>query len=169
MTEQVIATPRIKKFKQQIEKALNVKISFSGDNARIEGEGFEEYIALSVVEALNYGFELPIALHLKNEDYMMEKINLRKIVRPSRIQTIKARIIGLDGKTKRIISELTDCEVAIKDKIVAMIGKTEDVGIAKRAVTSLIQGSPHSSVYAFLEKNRRIMKEKIDFDEDKLK
>jgi len=160
--ERIVSTPRIKKFKRRLEKALSIKIHFLEDTAEIEsiGEsGIEEYTALSVIEAMNFGFDLNIALQLKNEDYMMEKLNLRKHVRSSRISTIRGRIIGLGGKTKRIIADLSDCGIALKDNIIAIIGKTDDVKVASRAVTLLMQGSPHSSVYAFLEKNRKIRKE----------
>jgi ribosomal RNA assembly protein len=169
MSEQVFATPRLKKFRKQIENALDVKITIEGDMANIEGESFGEYTALSVIESLNYGFDLPIALQLKNEEFMMEKLNLKRLTRPSRLATIKGRIIGLGGKTKRLIAELTDCEIAIKDNIIAIIGRTSDVDITKQAISSLIHGSPHSSVYAFLEKNRKIRKEKVDIDEEDLR
>jgi len=167
--EKVIATPRVKKFRKSLEKSLNVKITVENDIAEIEGEGYEEYIALHVIDALNFGFEFNAAMQLKHEDYMLEKINLKKLARPSRLATIKGRIIGLKGKTKSLISELSGCDLAVKDSTVAIIGNTEDVDVAKKAVTSLIQGSPHSSVYAFLEKSRKIRKEKIDFDEDFIK
>jgi len=162
--EKVIATPRLKKFKNQIQNELHVKITIEGENAEIEGEGINEYTALSVIGALNLGFDFNVAISLKDEDFMMEKLNLKRYVKPSRLTTIKGRIIGLGGKTKRIIAGLSDCEIALKDNIVAIIGKTSDVDICARAIRSLIQGSPHSSVYAFLEKSRKIKKEEdIDF------
>jgi ribosomal RNA assembly protein len=169
MAEQVLITPRLKRFRRQIEKALDVEITFEGDTAKIEGDSFGEYTALSVIEALNYGFDLATAMQLKHEDYMMEKINLKQLARPSRLSTIKGRIIGLKGKTKKLIAQLSDCEIAVKDSIIAIIGATSDVDVVLRALKSLIQGSPHSSIYAFLEKNRKIRKEKVDLDEEDLK
>ena len=160
--EKVFSTPRLRKFKNHIEKALDVKIYFEDDTAMIEGEGLESYTSLSVIEALNFGFDFNVAIQLKNEDYMIEKLNLRRYVREGRISTVKGRIIGLKGKTKKILSRLSDCDIALKDNIVAIIGKTSDVDICARAVRSLIQGSPHSSVYAFLEKNRKMKKENIE-------
>jgi ribosomal RNA assembly protein len=157
--EKVIATPRLKKFKNHLEKELHIKITFEGENAEIEGEGINAYTALSVIEALNFGIDFNAAMHLKNEDFMMEKLNLKRYVRPARLSTIKGRIIGLGGKTKRVIAGLSDCDIALKDNIVAIIGRTSDVDTCARAIRSLIQGSPHSSVYAFLEKSRKIKKE----------
>ena len=42
---------------------------------------------------------------------------------------------------------------------VAIIGQTNNVEIASRAIESLIRGSPHSSVYRFLEKSKAHLKE----------
>ena len=165
--EKIVLTPRIRKFRHQLEKALNITIHFMGDTADIEGEGIEKYTALSVIEALNFGFDLADVLQLKSEDYMIEKLNLKKHVRSSRVSTIKGRIIGLGGRTKKIIAGLTDCSIALKDNTVAIIGKTSDVEIAKSAILSLIHGSPHSSVYTFLERNRKMKKEEDQIFNDK--
>ncbi len=41
-----------------------------------------------------------------------------------------------------------------------MIGEIQNVSVARRAVESLLAGSPHASVYSWLEKNKRTMKER---------
>lgn len=151
-------TAKIKKLKKEIEKALNVSIKIS-DEIDIEGkDAFNEYLAEKVIDALEHGFNLEQALKLRNEDYMISKINLKKFVRPSRLKAVVGRIIGEKGRTKEIIMEMTGCDIAVHDYNVAVIGDTEDVEIALHALRSLIGGSPHASVYAYLERNRKFRK-----------
>lgn len=145
---------KILPFKDKIEKALNIKIYFEPDNAVVEGSAIDEEIAERVFEALYLGFNIYEALTLKNEEVMLEKINIKDYVRPSRVITAKARVIGKEGKAKRVISDLTECAVSIKEHYVGIIGRNEDVDIALLAIISLIRGKPHAKVYAYLEKKR---------------
>jgi ribosomal RNA assembly protein len=150
---------KIMKIKRKLEKALDIKISKIGEEIVIEGEGMQEFEALQVLEAIDVNFHTKVALLLRDPDYIFEKINLKDYVRQSRLSTIKSRIIGTKGNTKREMSILTDCEIIINDNTVYIIGLTDDANIASKAIRSLIKGSTHSSVYAFLEKARRIRKE----------
>ena len=154
-------TNKIKKHRKEIEKSLQVKLNISDEGIEIESkkdDAYSEYLAENMIEALQYGFRFEQALKLKNEDFMIEKINLKKHVRPSRLKTVVGRIIGEKGRTKEIIMEMTGCDIAIHDYNIAIIGETDDVGIALQAIRSLIHGSPHSSVYAYLERSRKFMK-----------
>jgi len=162
---------KIKNLKKKLETALKIKINITKEAVEIQGkdvEGYSEYIAGLVLKALDMGFSLDAALMLKNEDYMLEKINLKKHLRPSRLKTVKGRIIGEKGRTKELISELTDCAIAIKDYDIGIIGKTADVDIARHALISLIQGAPHSHVYSYLEKSRKLRKFKLEEEESLL-
>jgi len=152
---------KIRKLKEKIEKSLNVRITFTKSDIEIESpedDAYAEYIARKIIDALQYGFTLESALNLKNEDCMIEKINVKDYSRPSRWRAIVSRLIGEKGRTKEIISEMTGCEVAIHDYTVAIIGDTADVSIATHAIQSLINGSPHATVYAYLERNRKFRK-----------
>ena len=86
------------------------------------------------------------------------------------MKSVLGRVIGERGRTKQVISEMTGCAVSIKDYTISIIGDTEDVSLARHAVQSLIRGAPHSNVYAYLERNRRlkrIKEEDIDLKEFK--
>ena len=73
----------------------------------------------------------------------------------------KGRIIGKDGKTREIIVDMAEVDMAIYGKTVSLIGELENVMVAKEAVEMILNGSRHKSVYSFLEnkKNERKMKE----------
>ena len=144
---------RIKKGKAQVEKAMNVKIIFTQDGIEISGEdGMAEYLTRKIVEALDNGFPVTAALQLKSEDYMFEKLSIKDYTRSSRLQTIKGRLIGTKGRAKDVISELTDCDIAIKDYTVGIIGKTSDVDVAVSAIKDIIGGLPHAKIFAYLER-----------------
>jgi ribosomal RNA assembly protein len=66
----------------------------------------------------------------------------------------------MDGKTRRIIEELTDSDVAVYGHTISIIGNIEEAQIAREAVQMLIDGSMHSAVYRFLHKKRRELKKK---------
>lgn len=147
---------RVKKAKQELEKALNIKITLIKEGSRIEGEQFDEYIALKAIEALDMGFDIKSALKLKSEDCMFETISIKKYARQSRVQTIKGRIIGKRGMALKALSKLTGCDMRIKGYDIGLIGKASDIEFALTAIKSMIHGSPHSNVYAYLEKSRHL-------------
>ena len=64
-------------------------------------------------------------------------------------------IIGKAGKARETIEELTECSISVYGKTIAIIGFCDNVSVCKRAVESLLSGSPHASIYKWLEKNRK--------------
>lgn len=159
MTERIYIREigRILKYRKDIEKSAKVRLNITKGEIEIDSDdAYEEYLARRIIEALNYSFDFQSAVKLKSENFMMDVIRIKEAVRPSRIKTVLGRLIGEKGRTKKIISELSDCSIAIKDYDIAIIGTTTDVPLAIHAINSLIHGAPHSSVYAYLEKNRRL-------------
>jgi ribosomal RNA assembly protein len=89
-------------------------------------------------------------------------IDLRTVFGKSEadIKRVKARIIGMNGKTRRLIEELTDTQVAVFGHTVGIIGTIEQAGVAREAVEMLVKGSMHSTVYRVLHRKRRELKKK---------
>ncbi|HNJ81582.1 MAG TPA: RNA-processing protein, partial [Methanoregulaceae archaeon] len=54
---------------------------------------------------------------------------------------------------------MTECEISVFGKTVAIIGLPEQIKIARSAVDMLLQGLPHEMVFSFLERKRREMKQ----------
>jgi len=50
---------------------------------------------------------------------------------------------------------MTGTEISVYGKTVAIIGLPEQVEIARKAVEMLIQGVPHETVYAFLDRKKK--------------
>ena len=67
----------------------------------------------------------------------------------------------MEGKTRRIIEELTDTHVCVYGHTVGIIGGIEEVQIAREAIRMLINGSQHSTVYRYLHRKRRELKRRM--------
>ncbi|MDH5440885.1 MAG: KH domain-containing protein, partial [Candidatus Bathyarchaeota archaeon] len=151
-----------------IEKKLSVNLeidSQSGDVTITVNEDVNDpsllFKAKDVVTAIGRGFSPENVLKLiENEEDILEIIDLREIFGRSEsdISRIKGRIIGREGKTRRIIEEMTETVVSVYGHTVSMIGGIEQVDIAREAIGMLIKGSQHKTVYRFLQRKRHELK-----------
>lgn len=115
---------------------------------------YEAVKVASVIRAVDYGFSIDDALKLMSDDYILDVIDLKQAVgnNPDALRRIKGRIIGENGKTKKIIQEYTGVLISIGEHTVALLGIYEQLAIARKAVEMLIEGREHSTVYKFLDK-----------------
>ena len=113
-----------------------------------------------IVKAIGRGFNPEIAVKLMGDETILEIINLPDYVGKNKKAVLrqKARIIGKEGRTKDIITDMTGVDISIYGKTVAIIGDMEQIHIAKEAVEMILSGVRHKTVYAFLEKKTRDMK-----------
>ena len=158
-------TGKIRENQERLEKSLNIKIKFEKGDIELRGDSINIYTAKKVLEALSMGFSLEDALLLKKEDHLLGKINMKDFVRQSQLNRVKGRVIGIKGKAKKVISDLTDTAMVIRDYDIAIIGRTVDVDITIKALLLLIRGAPHSKVYNFLERNRKLREFKKEEEE----
>ena len=143
--------------KRDIERLTKTKITVEDTSVSVEGDGVSEWIARDVVKAVGRGFSPEKALTLLSDENMLLVIDLTDHVSDSdrALTRFKGRIIGRDGKTRKVIEELTGCYLSVYGKTVSLVGSYDGVEVAKDAVLRILDGAPHSSVYRFLEKNRR--------------
>jgi len=149
--------------KVEIEKSTKTEIevdSKEGDIFITGSDGLGIYTAREVITAIGRGFNPELALLLLKVDYSFELISLTDVCGKSKdnLVRVKGRIIGREGKTRTHIEELTETYISVYGKTVAIIGQTEQVLVARRAIDMILEGSTHSSVYKWLEKKRRDMK-----------
>ena len=157
--------------KKNIEEKLSVELEIDSDAGDVHISVTENatdpstlFRAKDVVTALGRGFSPEHAFRLvRDEDVLMELIDLRGVFGKSEadLKRVKGRIIGLNGKTRRIIEELTDANVAVYGHTVGIIGTLEQVQVAREAIEMLVKGSMHSTVYRFLHRKRRDLKKKM--------
>ena len=118
--------------------------------------GVDPISATRVIEAIGRGFSPQRAKRLLDEDIALEVIDLRDYAggSPKSLERIRGRVIGLKGKSRRVIEELTDCQLSVYGRTVAIIGEASQVRLASDAVGSLATGSQHKTVYNSLQKAR---------------
>ncbi len=155
------------KTKEIIEKTSQTTIEVDSEAGSVSISPHEEsedplavWKARYMIKAIGRGFNPEIALKLSDDEVMLEIINLPDYVGKSKkaILRQKGRIIGKDGKTRDIITEMTGTHVSIYGKTVSIIGHMEHLQIAKEAVEMILDGARHKTVYAFLERKKQEMK-----------
>ena len=151
--------------KKKIETETHIKLNINSKDGDVSISGEDAlglYTAREVVRAISRGFNPEYALQLLKSDYSFEVFNIIDYVGKNKnaILRLKGRIIGKEGKARRIIEELTEANLCVYGKTIGIIGEIENVSIARRAVQSLLSGAPHSNVYRWLEHRRKELKMK---------
>ena len=159
------------KVKQKIEERFMVELqieSESGGVTIVLSERTNDpsllFRAKDTVTAIGRGFSPEQAFRLlRNEDDIFDFIDFRAIFGRSEsdIKRVKGRIIGANGKTRRLIEELTDASVVVYGHTVGFIGTFEQVDVARNAVQMLIDGSQHHTVYRYLQRKRSEFKKRM--------
>ncbi|MBU1198693.1 MAG: KH domain-containing protein [Nanoarchaeota archaeon] len=148
------------KEKKELEDYSSAKIdidSKEGDVTISGKDAIKLYTLKEVIKAIARGFNPELALLLLRPDYMLEIINLKDygMDNKNKILRVKARIIGTKGKARRTMEELTGTLISVYGKTVGILGECTEVPNARRAIELLIQGSMHSTVFKWLENQRR--------------
>ena len=123
----------------------------------LDGEGGDVWIAGEVLKALDFGFPHSRAYLLFGEKHFMEILDLNLIFHGNQKQVsrYKGRVIGLGGKSKKTLEELSGAFIAVSGDRIAIIGEFDDLRLAKEAVMRLLEGAMHSGVFGYLEKQQR--------------
>lgn len=155
--------------KERIERDLNVVLNVNGDSGIVTIRARDPDVnplavlrAKDAITAIARGFPPEKAFRLFDEDIMLDVLNLRELFGKSEsdIQRVKGRIIGRDGKSRRIIEEITQADLSIYGHTVGIIGNYDAVSLARDAVEMLIKGRQHATVYQHVKTRRREIKRK---------
>jgi ribosomal RNA assembly protein len=151
--------------KKAIERISHVHLeidSEEGDVVFNEQEAKDPLMALKledVIRALGRGFSPEHAFRLFGEETELFIFDIYDYVgkTESHLLRVKARVIGREGKTKRVIEGLTGAVLSIYGHTVAVIADFESMDIAKKALDMLLAGSEHPTVYRYLEREMKKM------------
>lgn len=156
--------------KEIVEKKLSVNLEVDSETGEIKitlvptaQDPSLLFRAKEVIIAIGRGFSPERAFRLLGDDEaVLEVIDLREIVGKSQsdMKRLKGRIIGKDGKTRRIIEELTDASVSVFGHTISIIGDMEQAEVAREAIQMFLKGRQHHTVYRFLHRKRRALKKK---------
>ncbi|MGQ9781824.1 MAG: KH domain-containing protein [Nitrososphaeria archaeon] len=158
------------KVRERLEKECHVSMtvdSSTGD-VTIKTEDGTNVVGLTnavqIVQAVGRGFSYDKAKMLLDEQNLLDIIDLTEFAgkSESNLVRIRGRIIGAQGKARKIIEELTDTYISVYGHTVAIIGTADDIKAAHEAIEALAQGSQHKTVYNRLQKRRtRLKMEKL--------
>jgi len=146
--------------KKFLEEEMGVRLEVDGREGlvtvRADSLKTDPFSATRVIEAIGRGFSPQRARRLLDDGTALEVIDLRDYAGRSAnsLERIRGRVIGLKGKSRRVIEELTACHLSVYGRTVAIIGEAEEVQLASGAVRSLATGSQHKTVYNSLQKAR---------------
>ena len=149
--------------KRMIQKISGIKIDIDTEEGDVlihdEAELADPLMALKimdVIKAIGRGFAPDRAFRLFEDDEYFEVIDLKEFVggRNNQLTRIRGRLIGQNGKTRRIIEDLTGVEMTIYGNTVAIIGSSVSMPVAKHAIELILNGSEHATVYRYLEGER---------------
>jgi len=159
------------KVKQRIEEKFLVELQIESESGGVTILLTEKahdpsllFKAKDTVTAIGRGFSPERAFRLlRNEDDIFDFIDLRVIFGRSEsdIKRVKGRIIGANGKTRKLIEELSDANVVVYGHTIGFIGAFKQVDVARNAVQMLIDGSQHHTVYKYLQKKRGEFKKQM--------
>ncbi len=147
--------------KKLLEAELGVKLSVDSKEGLVslkceDAAGGDPFGATRVIEAIGRGFSPQRARRLMEEGTVLEVIDLRDYAGRSAnsLERIRGRIIGINGKSRRVIEELTHCYVSVYGRTVSVLGDASEAQLAAEAVKSLASGSQHKTVYNSLQRAR---------------
>lgn len=145
--------------KRWIQKKAGVKLDISpeGDVIISGADNIMLYDVKIVVQAIGRGFSPERASRLFHEGTSLEMIDITEYAGKSRkkLDRLRGRVIGENGRARRSVEELTETDISVYGKTVAIIGEIEMAALARNAVDMLLSGAPHGAVYRMLENKRR--------------
>jgi len=145
--------------KKDLEERSGLKINIDSKLGEVTIDDHEAKDPLMLIKVENYikaiarGFSPDKAYNLFNEDTDFFIFDLHDYVgkKESHVRRLKSRVIGKEGKTKRVLEELTDAKISVYGHTVSIISDLYRMNILKKSVDMLLTGSKHATVYRFVE------------------
>jgi ribosomal RNA assembly protein len=107
----------------------------------------------NIVKAIGRGFSPQNAMKLMDDDADFFVFDLYDYVgkKEAHVRRLKSRIIGKEGKTKRVLEELTDARISIYGHTVSVISDIVRMNILKKSIDMILAGRKQATVYRFIE------------------
>lgn len=145
-------TKEIRKNLKELQDKLKVAITILGKKVTIAGESLDEYEAMNVIDAIASGFSAKKALTLLDEDNIFRKLHIKDFTRRKDLKEVRARIIGREGRTKHTLENIANCEIAIQENTISIIGTAESIDNITTAIKNIVRGTKQANAYNFLER-----------------
>ena len=159
--------------KKDLEEKSGIKINIDSKNGEVtfnENNLSDPLMILKVeniINAISKGFSPEKAFLLFSDEADFFVFDLRDYAGKSynHLRRLKSRIIGSEGKTKKVLENLTNSKISIYGHTVSIISDIMRIYILKKSIDMLLAGSKHASVYRFVESQIKKLKhsERLDF------
>jgi len=150
--------------KRELQRITNTKIEVESTEGIVTLSGKDAlglYTGREIINAIGRGFSPERAQMLLDPENGYETMNLKDYARnETDLIRLRGRIIGEDGKSRRVIEEMTDVYISVYGKTVGLIGNIEGLPVARRAIQAILGGSRHATVFRWLEGQRRKLRER---------
>ncbi len=112
---------------------------------------------LDIVRAIGRGFSPTHAFTLFKENAELFIFDLHDYVgkKENHVRRVKSRVIGRNGKTKRVIEDLTDSSISVYGHTIGIIANFESMDVAKKAIEMILTGSKQPTVYRYAEREMK--------------
>ena len=152
--------------KNELEERSGLKIDIDSKlgEVTIDDHELEDPLMVikieNIVKAIGRGFSPQNTVRLFDDDADFFIFDLHDYVgkKPAHIRRLKSRIIGREGKTKRVLEELTDSKISIYGHTISIISDITRINILKKSIDMLLTGSKHATVYRFVESQIKELK-----------
>ena len=145
--------------KKELEEKLGVKLdidSKTGD-VTIDDHDLDDPLTAikmeNIIKAVGRGFSPEKAILLMDDSTDFFVFDLHDYVgkKEAHLRRLRSRVIGREGKTKKVLEELTDSKISVYGHTIGIISDVMKMNILKKSVDMLLTGSKHATVYRFVE------------------
>jgi len=147
--------------KEDIEKRSGSKIRVDSNEGEVfiecseAGDPLKVLRIAEVIKAIGRGFSPEHAFTLLDDELLLFEVISLSHLSPKTLNRVKGRVIGRNGRTRRVIEDLAGVKISVYGKTISLLGHSYQVRTTHEAIAMLIHGTPHSAVYNFLERKRR--------------
>jgi ribosomal RNA assembly protein len=154
------------KTRRKIEAETGVTLQIDSEEGLVLVEGDDPLAVLRTVEvvrAIGRGFSPQRAfVLLEDEDLILDLIDLSGICTTTKqMDRIRGRIIGKEGRAREQIEDMTGTYISVFGKTVAIIGLPDQIKVTREALNMILEGLPHPTVFAFLDKKKKEAKQNL--------
>ena len=125
-----------------------------------------------VIKAIGRGMNPTKAISLLSDEMLFELIELKTFVgkKANQQRRMRSRIIGSEGKIRKRIESLTNCEITVYGGTIVIVGDDIGLPMASDAIKNILNGAEHGPVLKKLEvvgKKQRVTSKYLESIETK--